>query len=304
MACTSVRLVLMQDFEVYDVGKRQLWDWCDWSAHGYLYGSQSGNGMITLADSLRRGVWVLVGLSVGYGSVGVPVASFSGSRRAVLELAETEVRKGLVPAWTPHGWRVTVFEVWHVVDDGDLWDDWERRAYHNQLVTCEMCGHESKICDCYLDVVVDSLGVVCRECEYSDLRTHPVDADATNSSGEHFGLWTEDRRELVRWDVVPLDCDGNGVRDSEGVAPFRSFSDPRKAERYLLDAGFRPTSWTDYNRELSPFVLDGSDAVSYRWYRRWEHVCGGHGAGPFGVDLVDAWAEIRIVRVLNDEIPF
>lgn len=118
----------VEGIDVFAVGKRQLWDWCGWSSRGLECGVYA---MYCYADSLRKGVYVVVESHARLGQVSkcIVAASF-GSLRAAANYVNccidsdvrmfAELRKGWLYAHD--------YEIWHVVDDGELWDYWNDRA--------------------------------------------------------------------------------------------------------------------------------------------------------------------------------
>ena len=134
--------------EVFEVGKQQLWHWAHWAVSGpnnaakwdSIYGSVD-----VLSDSLAKGRYLVVSLNFAVGCildtiddsciqdaniVGiVTVVSNYRSQRAAVETSKILAADiNSAKSKTDYGNLYTVVEVWHVVDDGDLWQAWDLEA--------------------------------------------------------------------------------------------------------------------------------------------------------------------------------
>lgn len=113
--------------DVYEVGKEQLWDWC-YECHAYGWGRCIDN----YADSLDAGRYALVSSHVRFGKfAGLSIVNTYGSLRSALRAAQTYIdAESNIPFGTSraHGMYSHEYEVWHIVDDCELYGDWCARA--------------------------------------------------------------------------------------------------------------------------------------------------------------------------------
>ena len=111
---------VMHDVDVFEVGKEQLWRWCGW---GGRTNGKMHDSIQCEADTLRKGVWCEVMNAAEYGHMSVvplllqSYGSLRAARRAVAECAEDDSR------WVGLGGVAFDYEIWHVVDDVELWGD-------------------------------------------------------------------------------------------------------------------------------------------------------------------------------------
>lgn len=130
--------------EVFEVGKRQLWDWAHWAAAG-AGNAQAWHGVPqtveVMAESLAKGKYVVMELQFC-----APVA-FDGEKPCIQDakvilkpgamVSTRSLRESVEYAdvYRIDGYScgdgdalVALVEIWHIVDDGDLWQAWEVEA--------------------------------------------------------------------------------------------------------------------------------------------------------------------------------
>lgn len=118
--------------EVFEVGKLQLWSWCGWTRRGYDSASSYGcEPLYVSADSLAKGRYVVIEGTAEFGRLyrrNWVVASFTSIRKAVAAVNDyVEYDAYKLGRELSLGGHVLVhyYEVWHIVDDGELWQAWE-----------------------------------------------------------------------------------------------------------------------------------------------------------------------------------
>ena len=119
---------VVDGIDVFAVGKQQLWDWCSWSSRGLDCGGY-GAAIICYADSLRKGSYVVVESHARLGQVGkcTVVDSFGSLRAALSTVKDYLNADAQMFAQLRTGWLYAHdYEIWRVVDDGDLWQGWEQ----------------------------------------------------------------------------------------------------------------------------------------------------------------------------------
>lgn len=119
--------------EVYQVGKQQLWDWCGWTSHGFDSAhSYNNEPVICHAESLRKGVYLVVGGPATFGMFWRPrVLETCTSLKAALDWAAFELafHNDCLATWTDSRYNLGYdFEIWHVVDDAELWQEWDNAS--------------------------------------------------------------------------------------------------------------------------------------------------------------------------------
>ena len=165
---------------VFRVGRQQLWDWTDWTCEGLGHKTRT---MWCAAESLQTGDYVVVECCACFGAVSMPhvCGSFRSMRIAVMvrdvymaKEPDVYVRNGIV--------RGHEFEIWHIVDDCELWSDWEKRANLCRQCPCDEMPEVSEECEQAGYVRITGLGAYCAA----------VDAARSRKLGEYkevFPLW-------------------------------------------------------------------------------------------------------------------
>ena len=125
--------------DILQVGQKQLWDWCGWNNKARPY---AGNAWNTIRfDELRGGLgmghYAIVCGSVRFAcnihvEIVATVSSLIRALRLVnMYLAYEERCYGMEHRY------VREFEIWHIVDDAELWQEWEclsaQYVFENQL---------------------------------------------------------------------------------------------------------------------------------------------------------------------------
>lgn len=119
---------VVDGIDVFSVGKQQLWDWCSYNGREFTGWRPEHYSVVTYADSLRKGIYLVVELPATFGRVLKPqlIASCTSLKSAVgLALVYDEYRLLACPYGRSYGCD---YEIWHVVDDSDLWDSWDSDA--------------------------------------------------------------------------------------------------------------------------------------------------------------------------------
>lgn len=120
---------VVDGIDVFSVGKQQLWDWCSYNGREYTGWLPEHCSVNSYADSLRKGIYLVVELPAAFGRVLKPqlIASCTSLKSAVrLACAYDEYRsRRAYPSYCAYGCD---YEIWHVVDDGDLWQAWDHDA--------------------------------------------------------------------------------------------------------------------------------------------------------------------------------
>lgn len=119
---------VVDGIDVFSVGKQQLWDWCSYNGREFTGWLPEHTSVISYADSLRKGIYLVVELPAVFGRVLKPqlIASCTSLKSAVgLALTYDEYRLLACPYGSEYGCD---YEIWHVVDDGDLWQAWDHDA--------------------------------------------------------------------------------------------------------------------------------------------------------------------------------
>lgn len=124
---------VVDGIDVFSVGKQQLWDWCSYNGREFTGWLPEHTSVISYADSLRKGIYLVVELPAAFGRVLKPqlIASYTSLKSAV-SLARTydEYRLLACPYGCEYGCD---YEIWHVVDDSDLWNSWDSDASANRI---------------------------------------------------------------------------------------------------------------------------------------------------------------------------
>lgn len=149
MANVSIESRTIDGFEVYNVGKSQLWEWSHWAAAG-AGNANAWHGIeqtvdAFYADSLAKGVYLIMELQFG-GRVQdvadilciqdantISRVSAKASTRSLKEAVELaglyKISKPMPTCYPSYIGSVNnIIEIWHVVDDGDLWQEWDLQA--------------------------------------------------------------------------------------------------------------------------------------------------------------------------------
>lgn len=135
---------VVKGFDVFEVGKQQLWSWAHWAAAG-AGNAQAWHGVPqtveVMADSLAKGAYVVMELQFCS-----PVAD--DSQKPCIQDAKLILKPGAMVSTRSlreaiefakvyridgfpcgDGDAITALvEVWHIVDDGDLWQAWDVEA--------------------------------------------------------------------------------------------------------------------------------------------------------------------------------
>lgn len=122
--------------EVYDVGKSQLESWIK---------SGAVDNPVYAAHPVVKGDYVIVQLTSTFGHMRTTPLVFTGYLSILEAVAKMPDQVELPNPDKP--WTVgyaTIQEIWHVVDDKDLWADWERRVFtvRPDVPICRACGDE------------------------------------------------------------------------------------------------------------------------------------------------------------------
>lgn len=125
---------VVDGIDVISVGKQQLWDWCSYNGREFTGWLPEHSSVLSYADSLRKGIYLVVELPATFGRVSKPqlIASCTSLKSAVsLALTYDEYRlQRACPSGCEYGCD---YEIWHVVDDSDLWDSWELESHANRV---------------------------------------------------------------------------------------------------------------------------------------------------------------------------
>lgn len=144
MAKARIESRIKNGVEVYDVGKQQLWSWAHWAAAG-AGNAQAWHGIPqtieVMADSLAKGSYLVMELQfcspvaddgekpcIQDAKVVLKPGAMVSTRslREALELVEVYRIDGY-PCGDGDALTALV-EIWHIVDDGDLWREWDIAA--------------------------------------------------------------------------------------------------------------------------------------------------------------------------------
>ena len=117
--------------EVYEVGKQQLWDWCGWTGRANDYHFDTSKTIYCYADSLRKGMYLVMETSAKFGrfsprlNVVCACSSMRGALVTVANYVDYDERHRFDVDDLHDGVILHDYEIWHVVDDFDLWGNWE-----------------------------------------------------------------------------------------------------------------------------------------------------------------------------------
>lgn len=145
MANVSIESRIKDGVEIYDVGKSQLWEWAHWAAAG-AGNAQSWHGIDKTVDvnseSLAKGSYLVMEVQFcGHVQDAADVLSIQDSSTITRVIAQASTRnlkeavelanlyKIKRPMPTCHPSYISsvnnITEIWHVVDDAELWQEWE-----------------------------------------------------------------------------------------------------------------------------------------------------------------------------------
>lgn len=145
MAKATIVSRIKDGVDIYDVGKSQLWEWAHWANAG-AGNAQAWHGIEKTvsvdAESLAKGVYLVMEVQfcghvqdandviciqdANYVTTVTAKVSARSLKEAV-ELARLYKIKSPLPTCYPSYISSVnnLVEVWHVVDDAELWQDWE-----------------------------------------------------------------------------------------------------------------------------------------------------------------------------------
>lgn len=145
MAKANIESRIQNGVEVYDVGKSQLWEWAHWAAAG-AGNAQAWHGVpqtvAVEAESLAKGSYVVMELQFSGRVqdvaemiclqdatffVKVTAKASARSLKEAVELAGLyKISKPMTTCYPSYIGSVNnLVEVWHIVDDAELWQGWE-----------------------------------------------------------------------------------------------------------------------------------------------------------------------------------
>lgn len=171
MASVSIESRIKDGVEVYNVGKSQLWEWAHWAAAG------AGNAqkwtedatVDVMAESLAKGSYIVMELQFSgrvqdvADMICVQDATFfvkvtaKASTRSLKEAVELaglyKISKPMTTCYPSYIGSVNnLVEVWHVVDDAELWQDWEYGVAQSHIAQgWDTDYHLLENCSCVLD---------------------------------------------------------------------------------------------------------------------------------------------------------
>ena len=139
--------------EVYQVGKQQLWDWCAYNGREFTGWLPEHQSVHSYADSLRKGIYLVVEVCATFGRLGdVQLAQSYTSLKSAVKMARA-YDDAMTACVLVRGGRLAYgYEVWHVVDDAELWFS-EQGYAADERVEQERIDAQLDAWDCDFDVL-------------------------------------------------------------------------------------------------------------------------------------------------------
>lgn len=153
---------VVNGFEVFEVGKHQLWDWCGWGVSGRQFGCCS-MPVECNSDSLALGKYLVVELDFRIQDTAATAGCFLDTivqfSKPKVWQAERSLKSAIdfacalvITPGSHYGLSSNhignLIEIWHVVDDARLWQDWENRVFSacQEVPRCVVCGDDYGVC--------------------------------------------------------------------------------------------------------------------------------------------------------------
>lgn len=211
----SINHKTVQGIEVFNVGKKQAWILFNWKGYANKYAEYCTRvASSAICQSMAKGRWLVVACNTvfGGGNFGhrVHIDWDGKTLREALDWAKWYQDHGTVYEADDIVSRthVTEYEIWHIVDDGDLWDAWEDEAHKNTQPDCTMLeiGECERCASCW------ACGFNKQNVSYRPV-SHRGDVFCTYCGDDDYGPWISYYIPSVGYCYVCEDCEGQAKRD-------------------------------------------------------------------------------------------